>query len=118
MGKLACHCGNTISDSISPYPHAGELLWEPEKDAIGDEFGKNVDEFLAAVRSGDRDSWIETFFGEGYPLTGNDSEVISDIQSRAGHRFGQAVLRCTVCNRIYIQKGVYVNEWTCYEPRV
>jgi len=117
MGKFGCDCGNVISDSMSPCPHAGELHWEPEKDAIGNEFAKNVDEFLASARHGDRDSWIKAFFGEGYPLTGKDSEVIYDIQGRAGDRFGRAVLRCVECNRIYIQKEAYVNEWTCYEPR-
>ena len=117
MGKLGCHCGNVISDSMSPCPHAGELLWEYEKDAIEDEFATVAKDFLDAVSRGNRESWMETFFGEAYPRTEHDSVVILDIRSRAGDRLGRAVLRCVVCNRIYIQKDAYVNEWTCYEPR-
>ena len=118
MGQFGCHCGNTISDSSSPCPDAGLLTWEPEIDLSNDEFVTSVSEFLSAIELGNRNSWINEFFGSLYPLDLGNSTVISDIYSSVSVNRGRSVLRCSECERIYIHTKSFENQWTCYEKRI
>jgi hypothetical protein len=93
------------------------MLWEPETDAAENEFVASVTDFLAAVEGGNRDSWINEFFGEIYPLDLGDALVISDIYCRALLDKGHGVLRCTECGCLHIQTERSQDQWTCFEPR-
>ena len=118
MGKFKCHCGYVISDSVSPCPHAGDLHWDPENDASESKFVEAVDSYFAAVKRGEGDEWIDKYFALGYAkIELSIGELVSDIRTKADQSYGRGVLQCTECNRIYIQKKVFVNEWDCYEPR-
>jgi hypothetical protein len=115
MGKFACHCGYVISDSVYPCPQVGELKWETETENQSEQFSRNVADFLSAVERGQKENWIQNFFSKEYPLNENIASIIVDIYSNVSNKQGRAVYQCPKCERIYLQKEFYANEWTCFE---
>lgn len=117
MGKFACHCGYVISDVVCPCPMSGDLLWDPEKDWLGTEVQRVVTDFLFAVENNQREIWIRNYFGDVYPLDLNLAMVIDDIYSKVSNEKGRRVYQCPECERLYVQKEFYTNEWICFEKR-
>lgn len=117
MGKFGCHCGYVISDSISPCPNAGELRWQTEIDLASDEIYATTKEFLKSVDEGTDKDWVNNYFGDIYPKDFSLSEVIDDIYSVVFGRKGRSVYQCPKCERLYLQKEFYTNEWTCFEKK-
>ncbi len=115
MGKLACLCGYTISDSTSPSPVSGELRWETELDWQGTEVQRIVTDFLNAVEKKQSSIWMRNYFGDTYPLDLSLAMVIDDIYSKVASEKGHSVLQCPECDRLYLQKEFSTNEWTCFE---
>ena len=115
MGSFTCHCGYIIRDTVCPCPPSGTLMWEPEHDALGETALKDVESFLNALRDGTRDEWVRNYFLTGYPLDVSDAMVIDDIYSRASDNKGKSVYQCPECERLYLQKRLYENEWSCFE---
>lgn len=114
MGKFACHCGYVISDSVYPCPYAGELKWETESETQSEQINRDLEDFLSAVEEGQRESWIRNYFGTEYPVELNLSSVIDDIYSKVSRKYGHNVYQCPKCERIYLQKESYGDEWTCF----
>ena len=117
MGKFPCHCGYVISDSSSPCPFSGELRWEHETDYITEKSIETVKDFLQAVENGKRDEWIRKYFFDIYPLDLDIAEIIDDIYTDVSNEKGRRVYKCPECERIYLQKEFYTDEWICYEKR-
>ena len=119
MGKFACHCGYIISDVKYPCPLAGQLKWETETESESQERNKHVKDFLAAVENGTDKDWVKNYFAgkyfEMYPNQITIADVIGDISSRAENKAGRCVYRCPECERIYIQREFYTDDWICYE---
>jgi hypothetical protein len=118
MGQLLCHCGNVISDTVYPCPHAGALRWQPENEDSVQEFVELVDAYFVALNAGKEKEWLRDHFAPEYAaeLDWSRGDVIDDIRTKAFDR-GHQVLKCTECSRIYVQKEFYSDEWDCYEPR-
>lgn len=117
MGKLACHCGHMISDSTYPCSWAGELKWETESELQSQKIYEDVTEFLLSVENGKNIEWISNYFNESYPNDLNVASIIDDIYSKNLNEQGHNVLQCSECERLYIQKEFYTNEWVCFEKR-
>ena len=117
MGRFYCHCGYVISDVESPCPMAGELRWEPELDWRDTEVQRIVSDFLTAVENKQSEIWIRNYFGDEYPLDSSLAEVIDDIYLRVSNERGRSVYQCPECERLYLQKEFYADEWTCFEKR-
>lgn len=115
MGKFACHCGYVISDSSYPCPWSGELRWETELEKESQQIAEDLKDCLDAVEKGKIKDWVKNYFGDVYPFPLDLSEIIDDIYLKNSNKQGRNVLRCTKCERIYIQKEFCSNEWTCYE---
>lgn len=114
MGKFACHCGYVISDS-STCPFLGSLRWSPEDDYLSDKSIENVRDFLQAITDGKKDEWIKNYFGDIYPTDMETAEIIDDIYMNVSNEKGHMVYQCPECERIYLQKEYYTDEWICYE---
>ena len=119
MGKFACHCGYVISDSSYPCSSAGELKWQTETELESQETNHDVKEFLVAVENKKDSDWIQKYFGdeylEIYPDGLSIGDVIDDIYSNVSHKRGRSVYQCPACERLYLQKELYTNEWICFE---
>ena len=119
MGKFACRCGYIISDVEYPCPFAGQLKWEPETENESQDRNSDVKDFLAARENGTDKEWVKNYFDGGYferyPNQITIGDVIEDIASRASHKEGRCVYRCSECERIYIQREFGTDDWTCYE---
>jgi hypothetical protein len=115
MGKFGCRCGNVISDSVYPCEFVGELRWQTETESDSQARARVIESFLSVVESGNSVSWIQDYFGGDYPLDLSNSEVIEDIIAKVSNSTGRSVYRCPECERIYVQKEFYSDEWACYE---
>ena len=119
MGKFACHCGYIISDTVYPCSLIGQLKWQTETESESQERNSDVKDFLAAVESGSDKDWVKNYFAgryfEMYPDQITIGDVIEDITSRAEHKEGRCVYQCPECERLYIQREFYTDDWTCYE---
>jgi hypothetical protein len=119
MGKFACRCGYIISDSVYPCPLVGRLKWQPETENESQERNIDVKDFLAALDKGTDKDWVKNYFAgryfELYPHQITIGDVINDIASRAEHKEGRCVYRCPECERVYIQREFYTDDWTCYK---
>ena len=119
MGKFACYCGYVISDSTYPCPLSGELKWETESELQSQETMRDVKEFFAAIENKKDSDWIRNYFGEEYleiyPVNISVGEVIDDIYTKNSSKKGHMVYQCPECERLYLQKEFYTDEWICYE---
>ena len=119
MGKFICRCGYIISDSVYPCPLVGEIKWQTETEDQSQERSHDIKEFLSAVDNGTDKTWVRNYFtedyAESYPHDITKRAVIEDITSRAEHKSGRVVYKCPECERMYIQREFYTDDWTCYE---
>jgi hypothetical protein len=119
MSRFSCRCGNVISDTVYPSPEFGELKWQTETEARSQQRSQDVKDFLAALENGQDKDWVRNYFNEEYAESYPDritrAAVIEDITSRADNAAGRAVVRCEMCERLYIQKEFYTDEWACFE---
>jgi hypothetical protein len=116
MGKFSCHCGNVTSDTIYPCEWAGDLQWQDEREAQDTAAAEVLKEFVAAIEGGDTQTWLNSYFQIDYPPVDLATAVL-DIHSKERRKLGHSVYRCPECEKIYIQKEYFTNEWTCYEKR-
>lgn len=119
MGKFACYCGYTISDSTYPCEFVGELKWQTEFNSQSQETSCDVKEFLAAIENKQDVDWIRNYFGEKYleiyPSNMSIDEVIDDIYTTVSNKQGHCVYKCPKCEKLYLQKEFYTDEWICFE---
>jgi hypothetical protein len=119
MGTFACRCGYIIRDNDYPCPLTGQLKWQTETESESEERNSDVKDFLAALENESDKDWVKNYFAgryfELYPDQITIGDVIEDIASRASNKDGRCVYRCPECERIYIQREFYTDDWTCYE---
>jgi len=119
MSSIRCKCGHRTDTTGYPSPALGELKWQTEAETESQERSRDVRAFLAAVENKQDKSWARNYFGdeyaEGYPESIDMADVIEDITSRASSKGGRCVSQCEKCERLYIQKECYSDEWVCFE---
>lgn len=119
MGKFSCRCGYIISDSVYPCALVGELRWQTEFEEQSQHRSRDVEGFLSAVDQGTDKAWVRNYFtedyAEEYPHGITKRAVIEDITTRAEGKSGRVVYKCPECERMYVQKDFYTDDWTCYE---
>ncbi|MGV3606414.1 MAG: hypothetical protein ACO1RA_08390 [Planctomycetaceae bacterium] len=116
MSKLACHCGNIISDSTYPSATEGWIVRQQDQDALDELICQSIAAFIAAIKAGKRDEWIRRLFHDPYPLDLDDASVISDII--AFHKLGKqlSICECPQCGRLHVQKELGLNFYLGYMP--
>jgi hypothetical protein len=62
MSKMACICGNVISDVVCPSPTESWLTGNEDRDRLQAECSAAVKSFLAALVAGRKEEWIRSFF--------------------------------------------------------
>jgi hypothetical protein len=118
MSSLACKCGHTIKDNVCPSPTEADVVGHTAYEVLDREFTRDVDSFLAAVRNGTRDEWINAHFNAVYPKSLSDSEVISDILSSHYVAHSLRLSECEKCGRLWIQEGPEENSYRSFVPDV
>ena len=116
MGKLACTCGNVISDVVCPCPTEGWLIGDQDRDRLVLESHEAVKSFLAALIAGRKEDWIRAFFLEGYPTDTADESVLNDVNSRFEVRYQKSVAECDQCGRLFVQARPGENVYRSYVP--
>lgn len=116
MSKLACRCGNTISDSAYPCPTEGELTSQRDSERLYSESTQAIGAFVAALQTGQRDTWIRNFFLSGYPTHASNEAVISDIVSHFETKYRKSVAECDRCGRLWVQMHPGENQYRSYAP--
>ncbi len=116
MSKLACHCGNIISNSVYPCPTEGDLTSQQDNERLQNESTKSVGEFVAALLADRRREWIRGFFLTGYPEDIPDESVISDILSRFEMKYRKRISECDRCGRLWVQVKASENQFKSYKP--
>ncbi|HSK70821.1 MAG TPA: hypothetical protein VK892_03935 [Pyrinomonadaceae bacterium] len=119
MSSIRCRCGYITDTTVYPSPHLGELKWQTETESESEERSRDVKDFFVALDKKQDKNWVRNYFGESYAESYPDSigiaNVIEDITSRASFKGGRCIEQCEKCERIYIQKEFYSDEWTCFE---
>lgn len=77
----------------------------------------DVKEFFTAFENKRNEEWLRNYFGDTYPLNLDAALVIDDIYTKVSNNQGHSVYQCPECERIYLQKEFYSDEWTCFEKR-
>lgn len=116
MSKLACRCGNIISDNVSPSPTEGDLTGQQDDDRLQHESMNAVGAFIAALLAGRRHEWIRGFFLSGYPEDIADQSVISDILAHFEMKYRKSVAECDRCGRLWVQLRAGENQYRSYVP--
>ena len=91
-------------------------MWQPELDSQSDEAYRLVTDYLQAVSIGRKGEWLAENFPGLYPSEPLDTDVIHNIYSdvwlgAASH----VIYQCPECQRLYVQKKAFENDWECYE---
>jgi hypothetical protein len=116
MSKMACHCGNVISDVHYPSPTEGWLFREQDKESHYDAVCRDIASFFVAVHTGKREEWIRQFFPEPYPTDIGDESLIHDIISTHEIRIRLSVCECSKCGRLFVQQNNGVNVYVGFAP--
>ncbi|MBI3133816.1 MAG: hypothetical protein HYZ14_03990 [Bacteroidetes bacterium] len=104
MSKLGCICGHTIVDQTDNIIYKAHFVRDQDKEAIGEQT-TDIEAFIEAVRKGQRDKWLNNYFGSDIYKTLTDATVVNDIISRYNVKFESEMFVCQNCGRIKIQKG-------------
>src|SRR2546421_490251 len=113
MGKLACVCGNVISDSN--YPSASNHVLFSER-ALGEflSIAGGMQSELGKLTPSSRSEWIRNRFGILYPADASNGEILEDVLSQSIRSLSTALIKCDVCGRLHLQKSPAVNEYDIY----
>jgi hypothetical protein len=102
--KIRCDCGNVISDTTDSLPYKCNLLPDDGYwDHVHEPIVRGILDFASAIRTGNRDDWLDRYFGSGYPRDLDDKSVISDFVAARVLRAPTAY-QCTACGMLLIPK--------------
>ena len=116
MSKMPCKCGHVISDVVCPCPTEADVIGHIAYERFDEDFTQKVEAFLKAIREGRREEWIATNFSEVYPGNQSDADIISDIVSSSFHAQALCMAECENCGRLWLQRGVELNEYRSFVP--
>ncbi len=114
MSKLGCICGHTIVDQTDNIPYKASFIRDEDLERTYDHYD-DVDAFINAIKNGERQKWLDKYFGKGLYTNISDSSVINDIIRRYISRFESDIFLCENCGRIKIQNG-NTNMYTSFLP--
>jgi hypothetical protein len=114
MSKLACVCGNVISNVVCPCPSEGLLIGDQDHDRLLAESHAALKSFLAALVAGRKEEWIRGFFAPEYPTDTADASVVYDVISHFGVRYQKSVAECDQCGRLFVQVRPGENVYRSY----
>lgn len=116
MSKLACICGNVISDVHYPSPSDSILISEASLGEVLSFAGKLLTDLKKADGEGRRAEWIHRHFNSGYPQDATDPEILEDSLSRKLNDLAICVVKCTSCGRLHVQQKNGATEYSSYVP--
>jgi hypothetical protein len=116
MSKMACICGNVISDVVCPCPTEGWLTGDEDRERLQSESSAAVKSFLVALVAGQKEEWIRSFFLRGYPADLADERVLGDVISYFERRYHKSVAECEQCGRLWVQVKPGENVYRSYLP--
>jgi hypothetical protein len=116
MSKIACLCGNVISDVVCPCPTEGWVTGDQDGERLQEESFAAVKSFLAALVAGRKEEWIRGFFLKEYPADLADESVLSDVISYFERRYHRSVAECEQCGRLWVQVRPGENVYRSYLP--
>lgn len=116
MSMIACLCGGTIRDNLIPCATEGWILRDQDEEAYYDQACREIARFVAAIRAGQRDTWIAEFFSAQYPAEVSDEGIVNDILCCYKRPFFLSVAECEQCGRLWVQREPDVNSYRSYAP--
>lgn len=116
LSKMACKCGNEISDSVFPCETEAWLISEYDRDHALESASMDIASYQNALASGTDQNWLIGYFGKDYILDSKVDAVVHDILTDILNKVEKSISECRFCGRIWIQKRHYVNEYFSYQP--
>lgn len=114
MSKLECICGNIIIDQSDFLAYKAEFVRHQDLDII-DKRVDDVSSFVNAITTGNRNNWLNEYFGSNIYETISDSNIISDIITRNTLDYESIIYQCQICGRIKVQIGK-TNKFLSFIP--
>ena len=114
MSKLSCICGHTIVDQTDNLAYKADFIRNQDLDKI-DKRTDDIASFIDAVKNGNRDQWLNSYFGSDTYKTISDSSVVFDIISRHTLNYESTIYLCEKCGRIKVQVG-NTNNFISFTP--
>lgn len=116
MSKLGCICGHVIRDQTDQLPYKGRILRDFDECSVFDSMNQACESLVAAVMAGDRESWLQEHFLDGYPRDLPNGEVFHDFAFRLFLKFTTDIYECEACGRLLVQQPGIPNHFTSYIP--
>jgi hypothetical protein len=116
MSKMACPCGNVISDSQYPLPTEGWILREQDQLSFQDAVVQDIESFFAAAFGGRREAWLRDYFSFMYPIDARNVEIVNDIIGVHEDRFVLSIAECEQCGRLHVQREPRINSYQSFAP--
>jgi hypothetical protein len=114
MSFFLCTCGYRIGFNVCPCRNDGDVMGHRDRERADDLISREVEQYLAAVREGRRDSWLREFYLDVFPI--EDASVISDIFARTIGDLSRAIHQCERCGRLWLQAKPGENTYASYLP--
>ncbi len=114
MSKLGCICGHTIVDQTDHLAYKAEFIRNQDLDII-DKRIDDIASFIEAVKNGNRDNWLYSYFGSEIYKTASDNSIVFDLISRHTLNYESIIYQCEKCGRVKIQVG-NTNNFLSFAP--
>ena len=115
MGKLACDCGNIISDTTETESEEnwGIIFKNKEWFDYHEDLSKILSELMVAYKNDDHIKWLK----ENCPVYSDQAidSIINDILTRLSYDIGKCYAKCDKCNGYMIQNKINENQYTYYK---
>ena len=116
MSKMACTCGNIMSDVEYPCETEGWLISEAGKEKASSVIDTDTQAYMESVSNGESESWLHSYFNEYYPLDLPVASVLMDIIESVQAYYAKSVAECGACGRLHIQESHDVNRYLAFSP--
>lgn len=114
MAKFLCKCGNLIGFNADPLRYEGAVRGDSVADTVNEMAAKEVASYLSAVQAGQREEWLQKFYGSTFEI--GDADVVSDILSRHLMFSSRVIHQGEQCGRLWLQRKPGENIWNAYLP--
>lgn len=90
-------------DQSDHLPYKAYYITDINYEKFYDSIANDISNYILSITQNQKDSWINKYFGEEYPIDLENDLVISDIISRYTMKYESNVYQCPQCNNIFFE---------------
>jgi hypothetical protein len=114
MSKIACTCGNIISDNSDNLGYKAHFIRNQDLNAA-DQQTLDISAFIDSIKNGTRNQWIDSYFDSTTHKLLSDKEIVFFITINYMLKYNSDMFLCDECGRVIIQKGME-NKYIGFTP--